>query len=228
MPRSRRRRRTAASARPRSSRSAASASSAITRSCGPDNNRSLDWDEITLDPATMRGTFKLDQHKNVNKGIKARGPIAGELVEYLLSIRPANASGPIHANPETGRPYVDICKPWKRLLAISAEMLGDGLTGKKAKFLTSANRRLPHRAARVRCTPPARRREDDRGHQRCHRQPPLLQPRGRCDAGDHRRLGGCRCGSARGGPRSRFADPAADDDDAPSVAVQSAPHRARK
>lgn len=46
-----------------------------------------------------------------------------ELVEYLLSIRPANASGPIHPNPETGRPYVDIRKQWKRLLAIAAEIL---------------------------------------------------------------------------------------------------------
>jgi hypothetical protein len=89
----------------------------------------------------MRGTFKLDQHKNVNKGIKARGPIACELLEYLLSIRPANASGPIHANPETGRPYVDIRKQWKRLLAIAAEMLGYELTGKKASSSTSARAR---------------------------------------------------------------------------------------
>ncbi|MEO8381778.1 MAG: hypothetical protein ABI779_19105 [Acidobacteriota bacterium] len=101
----------------------------------PENNRQLDWEELTLDPAAMRGTFKLDQHKNVNKGIKARGPITRELMEYLLSIRPANASGPIHANPETGRPYVDIRKQWKRLLAIAGEMLGYELTGKKAKFL---------------------------------------------------------------------------------------------
>lgn len=71
-----------------------------------DNNRSLDWEDIALDAATMRGTFKLDQHKNVNKGNKARGSIARELVEYLLSIRPANAVGPIHANPATGWPYV--------------------------------------------------------------------------------------------------------------------------
>lgn len=49
----------------------------------PDNNRSLDWKEITLDAATMRGTFKLDQHKNVNKASRRRGPIARELVEYL-------------------------------------------------------------------------------------------------------------------------------------------------
>jgi hypothetical protein len=55
----------------------------------------------------MRGSFKLDQHKNVNKGIKSRGPVVRKRVEYLLSIRPPNASGPIHANPETGRPYVD-------------------------------------------------------------------------------------------------------------------------
>jgi hypothetical protein len=96
----------------------------------PENNRQLDWEEVTLDPVTMRGTFKLNQHKNVNKGIKARGPIARELVEYLLSIRPPNASGPIHPNPETGLPYVDIRKQWKRLLKIAAEILGYKLTGK--------------------------------------------------------------------------------------------------
>jgi hypothetical protein len=28
----------------------------------PDNNRSLDWEEITLNAASMRGSFKLDQH----------------------------------------------------------------------------------------------------------------------------------------------------------------------
>jgi integrase len=116
----------------------------------PDNNRSLDWEEITLDAATMRGSFKLDQHKNVNKGIKARGPIARELVEYLLSIRPPNASGPIHANPETGRPYVDIRKQWKRLLAITAEMLGYELTGKKAKFLNFRHTGASHIAQRGR------------------------------------------------------------------------------
>ena len=116
----------------------------------PENNRQLDWEEITLDPATMRGTFKLDQHKNVNKGIKARGPIARELVEYLLSIRPANASGPIHPNPETGRPYVDIRKQWKRLLAIAADILGYELTGKKAKFLNFRHTGASHIAQRGR------------------------------------------------------------------------------
>jgi hypothetical protein len=42
------------------------------------------------DNGSTRGTFKLDQHQNVNKGIKVRGPIAREVVEYLLSIRPPN------------------------------------------------------------------------------------------------------------------------------------------
>jgi hypothetical protein len=36
-----------------------------------------------------------------------RGPLAAELVDYLASIRPANASGP-HFNPSTGQPCVDI------------------------------------------------------------------------------------------------------------------------
>jgi hypothetical protein len=60
---------------------------------------------VVTDHGTMRGTFKLDQHKNVKQRHQARVPIARELVEHLLSIRSPNASGPIHANPETGRPY---------------------------------------------------------------------------------------------------------------------------
>lgn len=101
----------------------------------PTNNRHLDWEEITLDASTVRGTFKLNRHKNVNKGIKARGCLARELVLYLLSIRPANPSGPIHVNPETGKPYVDLRKQWKRLLDIAGQILGYKLKGKKAKFL---------------------------------------------------------------------------------------------
>ena len=56
-------------------------------------------------------------------------------MDYLLSIRPANASGPIHVNPVTGKPYVDFRKQWKRLLEIAGEILGYKLKGKKAKFL---------------------------------------------------------------------------------------------
>jgi hypothetical protein len=62
------------------------------------------WEEVTLDPATRTGWYRLDKHKNVNKGIKARGPLAAELVDYLASIRPPNASGPIHFTPSTGQP----------------------------------------------------------------------------------------------------------------------------
>jgi hypothetical protein len=79
----------------------------------------------------------------MNKGIKARGPIAREVIDYLLSIRPPNASGPIRANPETGRPYVDVRKQWKRLLAITAEMLGYVLTGRRRSSSTSATPACP-------------------------------------------------------------------------------------
>jgi len=68
-------------------------------------------------PQTLTGWYKLDQHKNVNTGIKAEGPLAEELVEYLLSIRPAKpGNAPIHFNPVTGRPFVDIRKQWERLM----------------------------------------------------------------------------------------------------------------
>jgi hypothetical protein len=62
----------------------------------PKNNRAPMWEEVRFDPETRTGWFKLDQHKNVNKGIKARRNLAAEFIAYLLSIRPANALGLIH------------------------------------------------------------------------------------------------------------------------------------
>jgi hypothetical protein len=45
----------------------------------------------------------------VNEGIKADGPRAEDLVEYLLSIRPPDpGNAPIRFNRETRSPYVDI------------------------------------------------------------------------------------------------------------------------
>jgi len=73
---------------------------------------------------------------NVNKGIRAYGVLAPRLVKYLLSIRPPNARGYIHANPATGKPYVDIRKQWDRLMSIASEMLGYPLVNEKADFFT--------------------------------------------------------------------------------------------
>jgi len=195
----------------------------------PDNNRSLDWEEITLDAATMRGTFKLDQHKNVNKGIKARGPIARELVEYLLSIRPANASGPIHANPETGRPYVDIRKQWKRLLAIAGEMLGYELTGKKAKFLNFRHTGASHIAQRGRA---ARhllavvKMMGDTSVATVNRHYFNLEDDVMQEIIDGWAVADVEVFAPDLEPVC--ADPAAGDDDAPAVAVQSPPRRGRE
>lgn len=116
----------------------------------PKNNRALTWEEITLDAATRRGWFKLDQHKNVNKGIKARGALAAPLVEYLLTVRPRNAHGLIHPNPATLKPYVDIRKQWERLVAIASRMLGYELTGKKADFFNFRHTGASHIATRSR------------------------------------------------------------------------------
>ena len=102
----------------------------------PKNNRALTWQEVALDPVKMTGSFELDQHKNVNKGIRAYGVLAPRLVKYLLSIRPPNARGYIHANPATGKPYVDIRKQWDRLMAIASDMLGYPLVNEKADFFT--------------------------------------------------------------------------------------------
>jgi len=116
----------------------------------PKNNRALTWEEITLDAATRRGWFKLDQHKNVNKGIKARGGLAAPLVSYLLSIRPKHARGLIHPNPATGKPYVDIRKQWARLVEIASRMLGYELAGKKADFFSFRHTGASHIAAKSR------------------------------------------------------------------------------
>ena len=116
----------------------------------PKNNRALTWQEVTIDPQARTGRFRLDQHKNVNKGIKARGSLAVELVDYLLSIRPANARGLIHPNPVTGKPYVDIRKQWNRLVAIASRMLGYELTGKKADFFNFRHTGASHIAERAR------------------------------------------------------------------------------
>jgi integrase len=112
----------------------------------PKNNKALTWEEVRIDPHTHTGWFKLDQHKNVNKGIKVRGKLADKLVDYLLSIRPANARGLIHPNPATCKPYVDIRKQWNRLIKIASRILGYELTGKKADFFNFRHSGASHTA----------------------------------------------------------------------------------
>jgi len=112
-------------------------------------------------PTNRTGWYQLDKHKNVNKGIKARGPLAAELVDYLASTRPPNASGPIHFNPSTGQPYVDIRKRWNRLLEIAGRMLGYDLEGKGRVLQLPPHRDVSHRAARQNARAAARRRQDD-------------------------------------------------------------------
>ncbi|HXG59317.1 MAG TPA: hypothetical protein VNL91_09875 [Thermoanaerobaculia bacterium] len=116
----------------------------------PKNNRALTWEDLTIDPQGRTGRFKLDQHKNVNKGIEARGGLAAELVDYLLSIRPAHASGGVHRNPATGQAYVDIRKQWRRLITIASRLLGYSLNGKKADFFNFRHIGASHIAERAR------------------------------------------------------------------------------
>jgi len=53
--------------------------------------------------STLTGWYKFDEHKNVNNGVDAQGPLANELVEYLLAIRPPNPGRmPIPFNPRHG------------------------------------------------------------------------------------------------------------------------------
>lgn len=102
----------------------------------PKNNFALTWEEIALHEDREGGRFKLDEHKNVNRGIRAEGPFPPQLAQYLRAIRPSRATGLVHANPKTGRAYVDIRKQWNRLVEIASEMLGYDLEDRKADFFT--------------------------------------------------------------------------------------------
>lgn len=113
----------------------------------PKNNRALTWEELTLDPVSRTGWFKLADHKNKRKGITARGALHPKLVDYLLKIRPANASGLVHPNPATGLAYVDIRKQWDHLIEIASRLLGYRLEGKKADFFNLRHSGASHIAA---------------------------------------------------------------------------------
>jgi integrase len=114
----------------------------------PKNNLALSWQELSIDED--RGTFRLDQHKNVNKGVKAEGPLAEQLFRYLQSIQAgALITGPVHANPATGEPYVDIRKQWNRLMAIASRHLGYPLEGRKADFFTFRHTGASHLAEKT-------------------------------------------------------------------------------
>ena len=115
----------------------------------PKNNRALTWEEVMLDPVKRTGSFRLNQHKNVNKGIRAYGRLARQLVDYLLAIRPRHARGCIHPNPATGKPYVDIRKQWDRLIEIASGILGYALVDQKADFFTFRHTGATHIAERA-------------------------------------------------------------------------------
>jgi hypothetical protein len=102
----------------------------------PEEQPRVDVGGSHADPVRRTGNFRLDRHKNVNKGIKAYGRLARQLVDYLLAIRPRNAKGYIHPNPATGKPYVDVRKQWDRLIAIASGILGYPLVNQKADFFT--------------------------------------------------------------------------------------------
>jgi integrase len=113
----------------------------------PKNNFALTWQELLFD--CDHATFRLDVHKNVNKGIRAEGPIAEQLLRYLRSIHPGNASGPVHVNPATGAQYVDVRKQWNRLIVIASRMIGYALEGRKADFFTFRHTGASHLAEKT-------------------------------------------------------------------------------
>lgn len=114
----------------------------------PKNNLALTWEEITFID-DKRAVFRLDQHKNVKKGIRAEGPIPQQLLDYVLSIRPTDAAGVIHANPATNAQYIDIRKQFKRLIKIASKFLGYKLEGRKADFFTFRHTGASHLAEKT-------------------------------------------------------------------------------
>ncbi len=57
-------------------------------------------------------------------GIEVRAPLSPSLIAYLPTIRPSEkATGYVHVNQVTGKPYVNIRRQWDRLVEIANEML---------------------------------------------------------------------------------------------------------
>lgn len=105
----------------------------------PDNNMSWSWSEITLHPEKDEGRYRLDEHKNSSKGVEVEAALHPILVRYLRQIHPGRgAKGFVHPNPETGEPFTNIRRQWKRLITIANRMLptDEQLAGKRAQFYT--------------------------------------------------------------------------------------------
>jgi len=104
----------------------------------PENNLTLEWSQVTLGPGDDQGSFRLDKHKNDDKGVLVEGPLHPLLVQYLRSIRPSESpSGLIHPNPETGKAYATIpVKQWVKLKRIANSMLApnEQLTERRGHF----------------------------------------------------------------------------------------------
>jgi integrase len=87
----------------------------------PSNNFGLRWAELELAPPSC---FRVQSHKNASRAIRLEGPIAPTLELYLSGIQStADASGLVHPNPGTGRPFSNIRRAWRRLLSIANSML---------------------------------------------------------------------------------------------------------
>ena len=89
----------------------------------PVNNFALSWEQLSIDRLRMRGTFRIDHHNNSDRGLVLAGPLAPTLLRYLLDRMPPNASGLVHPNPQTGKPFTNIRKSWERLLMLANEIL---------------------------------------------------------------------------------------------------------
>jgi integrase len=103
----------------------------------PSNNFHLRWSQIKLERDEDTGRFRLDEHKNASKGVEVEAALHPILCRYLRQIAPgAGSAAYVHANPATGKPYLNIRKQWARLCTIANGMLpvDEQLTGARLHF----------------------------------------------------------------------------------------------
>lgn len=72
----------------------------------------LRWEQIDLE----RRVLHVPQTKT---GRPAAIPLDGAFLAYLASIRSADAAGWVFPSPATGRPFVDVRAPWRRLITLA-------------------------------------------------------------------------------------------------------------
>ena len=77
----------------------------------------LRWEHVDIGA----GVIHFPETKNTRKSnVRVVAPMRGPLVQYLGTRHPGlGGSGWVFANPDTGKPYTDVRKPWRSLIKIA-------------------------------------------------------------------------------------------------------------